>query len=272
MTENMIALSAQSLTTGYGGDAILKGLDLDIPKSKFTALIGPNGCGKSTLLKCFSGLLRATTGHVFIGEQPIAGMGTKALARRIAILAQFAEAPEGLTVSDLVRQGRYPHRSLLGGWTAEDSRAVEEALQLTGMGHLATHKLDCLSGGQRQRAWIAMTLAQDGEILLLDEPTTYLDLAHQIEVLTLVRRLVETRSVTVVAVLHDINQAARFADQIVLLKKGRKIAEGPTPEILRPDLIEETYGIPVRFVTDPQTNTPLVIPEVGPPARNASRV
>lgn len=261
MTENSTALSVRSLTAGYGGEPMISGLDLAIPKSRFTALLGPNGCGKSTLLKSFAGLLPITSGQVLIGDQPAADLSKKALARKIAILAQATEAPEGLTVSDLVRQGRYPHRSLLGGWSTDDSRAVEEALRLTGIVDLATHKLDHLSGGQRQRAWIAMTLAQNGEILLLDEPTTFLDLAHQIEVLSLIRRLMETRSVTVVAVLHDINQAARFADQIVFLKQGRKIAEGPTRQILRPNLIEETYGVPVRFVTDPETQIPLVIAE-----------
>lgn len=256
-----MTLSTQNLSAGYNGAAIVEGLNLTFPNSQFTALLGPNGCGKSTLLRTLAGLQPAIDGDVLLGQSPIKTLGTKALARRVSILAQSAQAPDGLTVGDLVRQGRYPHRKLLGGWSPQDSQSVDEALQLTHMSHLSDHLMTHLSGGQRQRAWIAMTLAQQGDILLLDEPTSYLDLAHQIEVLNLVSDLIVQKGVTVVAVLHDLNQAARYADNLVLLKAGRLYQQGTPEDILTSEHVQHVFGVDVSIIPDPETATPLCIPK-----------
>lgn len=261
MSDASMALVAQELSVGYGNALVIDRLSLSIPKGRFTALLGPNGCGKSTLLRTLAGLQAKKAGEVLLEDVPISGMQSKALARRISVLAQSAQAPEGLTVNDLVRQGRYPHRSLLGGWSIDDAEMVEEALRLTTMTHLRDRLLESLSGGQRQRAWIAMTLAQQGEILLLDEPTSYLDLAHQIEILNLVRDLIDQQQVTVVAVLHDLNQAARYADHMVLLKDGYLEADGPPDAVLTPGRIKRVFGVDVSIIPDPETGTPLCIPK-----------
>lgn len=255
-------LKATGLWMDYGAEMILRDLDIEIQPAKFTAILGPNGCGKSTLLKAFSGLLKPARGQVTLDGKPIASLSSKALAREINILAQGAAPPEGLTLLDLVRQGRYPHRSLLGGWTAMDSAAVENALQLTSTRHLAHRQISELSGGQRQRAWIAMTLAQEGRILLLDEPTTYLDPAHQLEVLGLIRRLVAEKGATVVAVLHDLNQAAQFADHVIFLKDGARVTEGAPDQVICPKVLAEVFGIHVSILNDPQTGTPICIPRL----------
>lgn len=255
-------LKATGLWMDYGAEMILRDLDIEIQPAKFTAILGPNGCGKSTLLKAFSGLLKPARGQVTLDGKPIASFSSKALAREINILAQGAAPPEGLTLLDLVRQGRYPHRSLLGGWTAMDSAAVENALQLTSTRHLAHRQISELSGGQRQRAWIAMTLAQEGRILLLDEPTTYLDPAHQLEVLGLIRRLVAEKGATVVAVLHDLNQAAQFADHVIFLKDGARVTEGAPGQVICPKVLAEVFGIHVSILNDPQTGTPICIPRL----------
>lgn len=253
-------LVAEHASIGYGGQPVVEDLNLVIPKGKFTALLGPNGSGKSTILRSLAGLHRLEAGAILLNGQPIARLPTKAVARRIGFLAQGAAAPDGLTVADLVRQGRYPHRHLLGGWTAADSLAVDEAMALTSIAHLRDRRLDTLSGGQRQRAWIAMTLAQQGSILLLDEPTTYLDLAHQIGLMELTRYLIETRDATVVAVLHEMNQAARYADHLVLLKAGRIHAEGAPAEVLTAENMQTVFGVAVAILTDPETGQPLCVP------------
>ncbi|MFT3689354.1 ABC transporter ATP-binding protein [Paenirhodobacter sp.] len=253
-------LTAERVSIGYGRRPVVEGLSLAIPRGRFTALLGPNGSGKSTLLRGLAGLHRLERGAVLLDGQPLARLPAKAVARRIGFLAQGATAPEGMTVGDLVRQGRYPHRSLLGGWTAADSAAVAEALTLTGTADLRDRRLDTLSGGQRQRAWIAMTLAQQGGILLLDEPTTWLDLAHQVELLELLRHLIETRGATVVAVLHELNQAARYADHLVLLKAGRIHAEGPPAAVLTADNMQAVFGLAVTILTDPETGGPMCVP------------
>lgn len=260
-----MALVARNLSAGYGNVSVVHDLSLAIPQGRFTALLGPNGCGKSTLLHTLAGLQPVQAGEVLLWGQSISGMATKALARRIAVLAQSAQTPEGLTVNDLVRQGRYPHRSLLGGWSMEDGAMVDDALRLTSMTHLRNRLLENLSGGQRQRAWIAMTLAQQGEILLLDEPTSYLDLAHQIEVLNLLRDLIDQSNVTVVAVLHDLNQAARYADHMVLLKDGLLTAEGPPAAVLTPNEVQDVFGVDVSVIEDPETGTPMCIPKLRQP-------
>ncbi|MEP2640113.1 ABC transporter ATP-binding protein [Roseobacter sp.] len=254
-------LSTKDLSAGYGQSAIIRDLTLDIPKGQFTALLGPNGCGKSTLLRTLAGLHMPLSGSVTLNNRPLGAFGAKERARQIAILAQNAQAPDGLTVHDLVSQGRYPHRSLLGGWRAEDTAQVDAALDLTQMTALRDHPLDHLSGGQQQRAWIAMTLAQQGQVLLLDEPTSFLDLSHQIEVLDLVRGLIDVKGVSVVAVLHDLNQAARYADHLVLLKDGAVQALGPPTHVLTPDRVAEVFGVKVRVIQDPETDTPLCIPK-----------
>lgn len=255
------ALNITDLTVGYGSRRVLNGLSLSIPAHKFTALLGPNGCGKSTLVRSISGVLPRISGSIDLFGQPTSSFSSKALAQRVSTLAQSAQAPEGLSVADLVRQGRYPHRSLFGGWTTVDHKAVDDALRMTGLEHLRDHPLDQLSGGQRQRAWIAMTLAQQGEVLLLDEPTSFLDLTHQLDILSLVKDLITQRGVTVVAVLHDLNLAARYADHIVLLKDGQLQADGAPETVMTPDLIRKVFKVDVRVLADPETGKPLCTPK-----------
>lgn len=263
----MDRLYCKALRIGYGERIIVPDFSLSIPPGRFTALLGPNGSGKSTILRALAGLHRPKAGAVLLDGAPIAAMPAKAVARRIGFLAQSATAPEGTRVEDLVRQGRYPHQRLLGGWSRGDSEAVEEALALTSLTHLRTRQLEALSGGQRQRAWIAMTLAQQGDILLLDEPTTYLDLAHQIELLDLTRHLIETRGTTVVAVLHDMSQAARYANHLVFLKDGMLQAQGHPDRVMTPENIEDIFGIRVTILTDPESGRPLCVPRAAQPDR-----
>ncbi|GGF74742.1 iron-enterobactin transporter ATP-binding protein [Azorhizobium oxalatiphilum] len=255
-----IGLSAQDVAIAYGRNPIVSGLDLAIPTGCFTALIGPNGSGKSTILRALGGLTAPNTGTILLDGHSIARLPTKEMARRVGLLAQGPAAPEGLTVTDLVRQGRYPHRPLFGRWSEQDAAACEEALALTDMAGLRDRPLDSLSGGQRQRAWIAMTLAQQTAILLLDEPTTFLDLAHQIEVMELITQLVATRGKTIVAVLHDLNQAARHADHMVLLKAGRIEASGTSAEVMTSANIQQVFAVASTIILDPLTGTPLCLP------------
>lgn len=267
--DDIASFEARQLCVGYGGAAILSELDLVLPAGGFTVLLGPNGCGKSTLLRALARLLPIRAGEVLHNGTPIATLSSKALARRIAMLAQGPNAPEGLSVRDLVEQGRYPHRSLFTGWAEADETACAQALKLTNMDTLAHRPLDSLSGGQRQRAWIAMTLAQQTKTLLLDEPTTFLDIAHQIDVLTLIRQLVDTEGKSVVAVLHDINQAARYGDHLVLLKAGHVYAAGPPSEVLTPQALADVFGLDARILPDPETGTPMCIPKYHPTPRCA---
>ncbi|ETX13419.1 hypothetical protein OCH239_10580 [Roseivivax halodurans JCM 10272] len=262
MTEN---LAARNLTLDYGRTTVVDALDLDIHPGRFTALLGPNGCGKSTILRALAGLLRPADGEVILDGRSIAQTGTKALARRVGILAQAATAPDGLTVEDLVRQGRYPHRSIFQPWQEDDRRAVENALARTALTDLRDRPIDRLSGGQRQRAWIAMTLAQESSIVLLDEPTTYLDLGHQVEVLSLMRQLVDRSGATIVAVLHDLVQAARHADRIVLLAGGRIMAQGEPKDVLTPDNLRAAFGVEIVVLTDPDTGAPICLPRSARP-------
>jgi iron complex transport system ATP-binding protein len=255
----MSGLSVVGLALGYGSSVIVEGLDLSIPQHAFTVFLGRNGSGKSTVLRAFAGLLRPRSGKVLLDGIPLAKFSARESARRIAILSQGPTAPEGLTVSDLVRQGRYPHRNLFAGWSRADEEACDEALHLTGMADLREKPLENLSGGQRQRAWIAMSLAQQTDILLLDEPTTFLDLAHQSEVMSLIITLVKSRGKTVVAVLHDINQATRYADHIVTFKAGRLIAQGPPAQIMNRDLVRRVFDIDPEVIHDTKTNAKFIL-------------
>jgi iron complex transport system ATP-binding protein len=252
-------LQAQSLSLAYDDALIIKELNLELPKGKITALVGPNGCGKSTLLKGLARLLKPKAGSVLLGGKAIHQLKTRDLAKILGILPQGPQAPEGLTVRELVAQGRYPHQSWLQQWSTDDEGAVEHALELTHMNTLADRPVDALSGGQRQRAWIAMTLAQETSLLLLDEPTTFLDLAHQLEVLELLKKL-NGQGRTVVMVLHDINQATRYAHHLVALKAGHVVAQGKPTEMLSSALLREVFGIEADVLIDPRTGVPLCVP------------
>lgn len=254
------ALSADGVSIGYGRAIVVSDLSLALPRGAFTVLLGPNGSGKSTILRALSGLLSPRRGAVLIDGVAIAQLSSKDLARRIGVLSQGPSAPEGLTVRELVQQGRYPHRSLFGRWTPRDEEACAQAMRLTGMETFQDRQLDNLSGGEKQRAWIAMALAQETDILLLDEPTTFLDLAHQLEILDLIGDLVRERGKTVVAVLHDLNQAARYADQMVLLKQGRVISMGRPAEVMTAGAIADVFGVASSIISDPVTGTPMCVP------------
>lgn len=255
----MDRLRAESISVDYGRKRVLEALDLTIPTGRMTILAGPNGSGKSTLLKALGGLARPAAGRVSLDGAPLSALPSRALARRIAVLPQSPLAPEGTMVADLVRQGRFPHRGLLSRWDAADEAACDEALRVTALAPLRDQPLDVLSGGQRQRAWIAMVLAQQSDILLLDEPTTFLDLAHQIEVLALLADLVRAGR-TVVAVLHDLTQAARYGDHLVLMKAGRITGSGAPAKVLTPRTVREVFGVDVTLVPAPGAGWPLCIP------------
>jgi iron complex transport system ATP-binding protein len=256
----MNRLSAKRLTLAYDGGVVIRYLDLEIPTGQITALVGPNGCGKSTLLRGLARLLKPRTGAVYLDGESLSKLSTKAVAKQLGILPQSPVAPEGLTVKDLVAQGRFPYQNWLRQWSKEDDRLVESALTLTGMTHLADRVLDTLSGGQRQRAWIAMALAQDTNILLLDEPTTFLDLAHQIEVLDLLYELNQTQGRTIAMVLHDLNQACRYADYLVAIEDGSVFAQGKPTEVMTEEMVREVFGLASRIVIDPIAGTPMCIP------------
>ncbi|HEX2314946.1 MAG TPA: ABC transporter ATP-binding protein [Thermomonospora sp.] len=253
-------LSGTDLTLAYERRTIAEGLSVAIPDRSFTVIVGPNACGKSTLLRALARILRPTSGTVLLDGQDIAGLPARKVARTLGLLPQSSVAPDGITVSELVGRGRYPHQSLLRQWSREDERVVAWAMEATGVADLAGRMVDELSGGQRQRVWIAMALAQETPLLLLDEPTTFLDISHQIEVLDLCARLHEEEGRTLVAVLHDLNQAARYATHLIAMRDGRIVAEGPPAEIVTAPLVEEIFHLPCRVIDDPETGTPLVIP------------
>lgn len=253
-------IEGKGIHIAYGKRRIVENLDLAIPERRFTALIGPNGSGKSTILRTFAALMKPSGGSLLLDGRDLTKLSTREVARKVGVLLQGPVAPEGLTVADLVRQGRYPHQQLFGRWSAHDQEACDEALMLTGTTGLRDRALDSLSGGQRQRAWIAMTLAQQGEALLLDEPTTYLDLEHQIELMKLIKMLVAKHGKTVVAVLHDINQAARFAEHIVILKDGRITAAGKPDAVISAETIFTVFNVKTMVIRDPVAGTPLCVP------------
>ncbi|MDQ1124215.1 ABC transporter ATP-binding protein [Microbacterium trichothecenolyticum] len=251
--------TVRDLVLRFGERSVLKGIDLEIPAGQVTAIIGPNGCGKSTLLRSLSRLGPAGDGQVLLEGTPIADIPHRVLARQVALLPQAPMAPEQLTVIDLVTRGRDPHRRWYDQWSRADEDIVLDALDRTGLRERANHPLSTLSGGQRQRAWIALALAQSTPVLLLDEPTTYLDIAHQLEVLDTVRRL-HLEGVTVVMVLHDLSLAARYADHIVAMRDGRIAATGTVETVITPDTIRSVFDIECTILADPRTGRPVVLP------------
>ncbi|WP_347548310.1 ABC transporter ATP-binding protein [Pseudalkalibacillus hwajinpoensis] len=256
----MYALKTKDLTLGYGEQTVIEELNLLIPEGEMSVLIGGNGCGKSTLLRSLARLLKPHSGGVVLDGEAISKKPTKEIARKMAILPQSPVAPEGLTVLQLVKQGRYPYQTWLSQWSEEDEEAVQKALRATHMEEFAERNVDSLSGGQKQRAWIALTLAQDTDIILLDEPTTYLDLAHQIEVLDLLFELNKEDNRTILMVLHDLNLACRYADHIIAVKDKGIYDQGKPEDIVNVDLVKHVFGLQCDIISDPLFGTPLCVP------------
>ncbi|NMN95275.1 ABC transporter ATP-binding protein [Antrihabitans stalactiti] len=258
MTESRLV--AAGVTLGYGPAIVIDDLDLEIETGVVTTVIGPNGCGKSTLLRALARLLTPKAGHVLLDGKAISKMRSRDVARILGVLPQAPIAPEGLTVVDLVARGRHPHQSWVRQWSSDDESLVAEALELTGISDLADRSIDELSGGQRQRAWISMALAQGTDLLLLDEPTTYLDLAHAVEVLDLVDRLHADLGRTVVMVLHDLNLAIRYSDRLVVMSEGRVIASGAPADVISADLLRDVFRLEATVINDPVSDRPLIVP------------
>ncbi len=252
-------LAADGLRLAYDDRVVVDGLSVTIPDGSFTVIVGPNACGKSTLLRALARTLAPRAGTVLLDGRPITELASKEVARRLALLPQSPLAPEAITVEDLVSRGRFPYQRLLRQWSAEDARAVAAAMAATGVTDLARRLVNELSGGQRQRVWLAMSLAQDTPLLLLDEPTTFLDIAHQHEVLDLCAELHEAGR-TLVAVLHDLNQASRYATHLIAMKAGRIVAEGPPADVVTAERIADVFGLACRVLPDPETGTPMVVP------------
>jgi len=257
-------LRADHLSIGYEDFAVIADLSVDVLDGRVTAIVGPNACGKSTLLRGFARLLKPSNGQVILDGHDIGSLHTKEVARRLGLLPQTSIAPEGITVADLVSRGRFPHQKVLRQWSRDDDAAVDEAMRCTGVTELAGRLVDELSGGQRQRVWVAMVLAQQTPLVLLDEPTTYLDIAHQVELLDLFAVLNREQNRTVVAVLHDLNHACRYADQIIAMKTGSIVAQGNPNAVITEELVEAVYGLKCQIIDDPQTGTPLVVPRASP--------
>lgn len=250
---------AQGISAGYGGQAIVHDLDVEIPDGAFTVIIGPNACGKSTLLRALARMLPLSAGQVLLDGHPLRSYSPKDVARKLSLLPQTPIAPEGIVVSDLVSRGRFPHQGLLKQWTAADDAAVSQAMRRAHVDHLADRFVSELSGGQRQRVWIALVLAQETPIVFLDEPTTYLDIGHQVEVLNLARDM-QQQGTTIVAVLHELTLACRYATNIIMMKDGAIVAKGTVDEVVTADQVSTVYGIPCDIVPDPRTGKPLVVP------------
>jgi iron complex transport system ATP-binding protein len=260
-------LRAEGLSLGYSdGPTVVSDLDVEIPPGKISSIVGANGCGKSTLLRGLARLLAPRQGAVVLDGESIHSQKTKEVAKKIGLLPQGPIVPAGLSVEDLVARGRYPHQTLFKQWSKADEAAVEHALKATGTDELRDRPVDELSGGQRQRVWIALALAQETAILLLDEPTTFLDLAHQLEVLGLLAQLNQTEARTIVLVLHDINQAARYSHHIIAMSKGRILARGRPADVITEQTIADTFGVSCIVIDDPVSGTPLVVPRAELPA------
>lgn len=253
-------LRADAIDLRYDRDIVVHGLSVEILQGKVTTIVGANACGKSTLLRALARLLAPVGGRVFLGEREIGKQRTREVARQLTLLPQSPIAPDGIIVSDLVSRGRYPYQSLFRQWTPQDARAVAAAMEATGVTGIAERPVNELSGGQRQRVWVAMALAQETPILLLDEPTTFLDLSHQIEVLDLLKELNRDTGQTVVLVLHDLNLASRYSDHLIAMANGRIAAEGRPGEVITADIVREVFGLEAQIVPDPVSDTPLVIP------------
>ncbi|MDO4900973.1 ABC transporter ATP-binding protein [Actinomyces sp.] len=254
-------LNTQELRSGYGRRTVVDGVDITMPTGAITVIVGANACGKSTLLKTMARILAPTSGSVLLDGRDVATIPTKRLATRLGLLPQQPIAPEGIVVADLVGRARHPHQGLFRSTSAADRRIVEEALVATRTAQLADRSVDELSGGQRQRVWIAMALAQRTDVLLLDEPTTFLDLTHQVEVLDLLTDLNRERGTTIVMVLHDINLAARYADHVIAMRQGQVVAAGAPGQVVSPSLMREVFGLEAEVITDPVSATPLVLPK-----------
>lgn len=252
-------LCAEELTVGYGERIILEDLDVSIPTGEFTVIVGPNACGKSTLLRALARMLPARSGQVLLDGQPISTFRPKDVARRLSLLPQHTIAPEGILVEDLVSRGRYPHQGLLRQWSKQDHKAVDDAMARARVTELADRFLSELSGGQRQRVWISLVLAQEAPIVLLDEPTTFLDISHQVEVLNLCREL-EKDGFTVVAVLHELTLAFRYASNLIIMKDGGVVAQGKVNDVVTAERIEEVYQLPCDLIIDPRSGRPIVVP------------
>ncbi|KHL96551.1 iron dicitrate ABC transporter ATP-binding protein [Paenibacillus sp. IHB B 3415] len=251
---------AEQLVAGYENKTVIHGVDLVIPDHKISVIIGSNGCGKSTLLKTMARLIKPTSGKVTLDGKPISKMPAKPLARVIGLLPQSPIVPEGISVADLVGRGRFPHQSLLGGWSRKDYEAVAEAMEIMNITEFANHNIDELSGGQQQRVWIAMALAQQTDILFLDEPTTFLDITYQVEILDLLTDLNRKHGTTIVMVLHDINLSARYADYIFALHTGKLVAAGTPAEVITGTRVKEIFGLDCTVIADPVSGSPLVVP------------
>jgi iron complex transport system ATP-binding protein len=253
-------LVGQGLRLTYDAAVVSDDLTVEIPRGALTMIIGPNGCGKSTLLKALARMIAPARGTVLLDGEDIHRAPTKAVARRLGLLPQSSVAPDGITVSDLVSRGRYPYQKLLRQWSRDDEEIVNEAMAATDVTHFAHRGVDELSGGERQRVWLAMVLAQQTETLLLDEPTTFLDLAHQIDVLELCAQVMTERAMTVVVVIHELNLAVRYADHLIVMKDGAVQAVGTPAEVITEELVRDTFDLPCRIVEDPETGHPMIIP------------
>jgi iron complex transport system ATP-binding protein len=262
MPESPDVLVGDGLHLTYESVVVAENLDVRLPRGALTMIIGPNGCGKSTLLKALARMLRPTRGTVLLDGADIHGLPTKAVARQLGLLPQSPIAPDGITVADLVSRGRYPYQRLLRQWSRDDEVIVNEAMAATGVTQFAKRNVDELSGGERQRVWLAMVLAQQTPTLLLDEPTTYLDLAHQLDVLELCASVNASRGMTIVVVMHELNLAIRYADHLIVMRGGEIQAVGTPEEVVTEGLIENTFGLPCRVVDDPENGNPLVVPRV----------
>ncbi|WEH37434.1 ABC transporter ATP-binding protein [Streptomyces sp. AM 4-1-1] len=252
-------MEVRDASIGYNRRPVSEHLDVRIPDRSFTVVIGPNACGKSTLLRAVSRLLKPTAGQVVLDGRSLASFGSKEVARLLGLLPQTSQAPDGITVAELVARGRHPHQKLLRQWTEQDERATLDAMAATSVTELSGRYVDELSGGQRQRVWVAMVLAQQTPLLLLDEPTTFLDIAHQIDLLELFTDL-HRAGHTLVAVLHDLNHAARYATHLIAMRDGRVVAEGTPDEVVTAGLVREVFDLPCQVVPDPVTGTPMVVP------------